>query len=244
MPRVRPSPEEQRFLANYRPADYPRPAVTVDIVVFTIVDADLKVLLVKRDEHPFRGKWALPGGFVRVGDAQKDRGEDLDDAAARELAEETGLPKGSVFFEQLRAFGKADRDPRMRVVSVAYLALVRPTLVPLVRGGGDAAHAEWISIRDARATSLAFDHDDILAYALERARRDVDSTSIAFELVPETFSIPELRAVYEVVKGETLDAGNFRKRVQRMLDDEVLELAPGKRITVSKPAKVYRFKRK
>src|SRR4051812_33246280 len=96
MARSRPSQEELKFLATYRPSDYPRPAVTVDIVVLTIVDADLKVLLIKRDEHPFKGRWALPGGFVRVGDTPKGRGEDLDEAAARELAEETGLPRGTV----------------------------------------------------------------------------------------------------------------------------------------------------
>jgi 8-oxo-dGTP diphosphatase len=234
---------EERFLASYRPSSYPRPAVTVDIVVFTIVDADLKVLLVKRDEHPFKARWALPGGFVRVGDAQKDQGEDLDEAAARELAEETGLPRGAAFLEQLRAFGAANRDPRMRVISVAYWALVRPTLVPLVRAGGDVSHARWFSLDEARALPLAFDHRDILAAAVDRARTQIDVSAIAFELVPETFSIPELRAVYEVIKGAPLDAGNFRKRIQRMIADGILEPAPGKRITTSKPAKVYRFRR-
>src|SRR5687767_7631832 len=122
MPKPSAKSEEQRFLAAYRPEAYPRPAVTVDIVIFTIVDADLKVLLVRRNEHPFKGRWALPGGFVRVGDAREDQGEDLDEAAARELAEETGLPRGSAYLEQLGAFGKANRDPRMRVISVAYFA--------------------------------------------------------------------------------------------------------------------------
>jgi 8-oxo-dGTP diphosphatase len=234
---------EERFLASYRPSNYPRPAVTVDIVVFTIVDADLKVLLIKRDEHPFKGRWALPGGFVRVGDAQKDQGEDLDEAAARELAEETGLPRGAAFLDQLRAFGAADRDPRMRVISIAYWSLVRPTLVPLVRAGGDASVARWFSLHEARALPLAFDHGDILACAVERARIQIDLSAIAFELVPETFSIPELRAVYEVIKGAPLDAGNFRKRIQRMIADGILAPAPGKRITASKPAKVFRFRR-
>src|SRR5579883_2460578 len=115
-PRTRTDDAEARFLARYRPEQYPRPAVTVDIVVFTIVDCDLKALLVRRAEHPFKEKWALPGGFVRVGDARKDQGEDLDDAAARELAEETGLPRGAAFLEQVHTFGKAGRDPRMRVI--------------------------------------------------------------------------------------------------------------------------------
>ena len=243
MRKSRANVEEERFLASYRPSNYPRPAVTVDIVVLTIVDADLKVLLVKRDEHPFKGRWALPGGFVRVGETADNRGESLDEAAARELAEETGLQRGSAFLEQLRAFGAADRDPRMRVISVAYWSLVRPTLVPLVHAGGDASHARWYSLDEARALALAFDHEEILDYAVARARNEIDVSAIAFELVPETFSIPELRAVYEVVKGAPLDAGNFRKRVQRLLEAGILEVAPGKRITASKPAKVYRFKR-
>jgi 8-oxo-dGTP diphosphatase len=240
---------EQRFLATYRPEKYPRPAVTVDIVILTIVDADAKVLLVKRKEHPCKDQWALPGGFVRVADGPrdsrgvKDQGEDLEAAAERELAEETSLPRGSAYLEQLAAFGRAGRDPRMRVISVAYYALVRPTLVPLVRGGGDASDAKWFSVSELDRASLAFDHGDMLTAALTRARTRIDESSIAFELVPETFTIPELRAVYEVIKGAPQDAGNFRKRFFRMMDDGVLEPAPGKRVTASKPAKVYRFRR-
>src|SRR5262245_49090175 len=127
--------EEADYLARYRPAAYPRPAVTVDIVILTIVDAELRVLLVRRKEHPFKDCWALPGGFVRVGDAHKDQGEDLDAAAAREPEEETRLSPTMVFLEQLHTFGAANRDPRMRVISVAYYALVRPDLMPLVRAG-------------------------------------------------------------------------------------------------------------
>ena len=234
---------ESRFLSAYRPEDFARPAVAVDIVVLTLTDADLKVLLVRRKEHPFRDKWALPGGFVRVGDAKDNRGEDIDDAAARELAEETSLPLGATYLEQLGAFGKPDRDPRMRVISIAYFALVRPTLVPFVQAGGDASVARWWSVSLLLRETLAFDHAEILAAALARARAKLDDSNIAFELVPETFSIPELRAVYEVVKGAAQDPGNFRKRFQRMLDTGLVEVAPGKRITGSKPAKVYRFRR-
>ena len=233
--------DEERFLAQYRAEDFPRPSVAVDIVVFTITDADLKALLIKRSEHPFRGKWALPGGFVRVG--KTDQGEDLDAAAERELAEETSLPRGSVYLEQLGAFGKAGRDPRLRVISVAYFALVRPTLVPFVTAGGDASHAKWWSVSEIAKGQLAFDHADILDAALERAREKLDDSTIAFELVAEAFTIPELRAVYEVVKGAPQDPGNFRKRFLRMLEDGLLEVAPGKRITETKPAKVYRFRK-
>jgi 8-oxo-dGTP diphosphatase len=234
---------EGRFLAKYEPAQYPRPAVTVDIVVLTLIDAELSVLLVKRGEHPFKGRFALPGGFVRVGDGKRDQGEDLDAAAERELAEETGLRPKSAYLEQLAAFGKAGRDPRMRVISIAYFALVRPTLVPFVEAGGDAAHASWLRVDDALRAELAFDHEHILRSALARAREKLDTSDVAFELVPETFTIAELRAVHEAVKGEALDPGNFRKRFQRMLEDGVIQPSPGKRITSSKPAKVYRFAR-
>lgn len=222
---------------------YPRAAVAVDLVVFTIIDADLKVLLIRRGEPPFLGAWALPGGFVRVGPSHKDQGEDLDAAAERELNEETGLPKGSVYLEQLYTFGKSDRDPRARVISIAYYALVRPTLAPLVRAGGDAKDAGWCSIQEAKKRSLAFDHASILSQALGRIRGKIDYSNIAFELVPETFSIPELRAVHEVIKGTSYDPGNFRRRFKRMLTDGIIAPAPGKRITGTKPAKVYRFKR-
>lgn len=222
--------------------DYPRPSVAVDLVIITIFDADPKVLLIRRGEPPFQGSWALPGGFLRVGMTPEEQGEDLETAAERELAEETGLPPGSAYLEQLQTFGRAGRDPRGRVLSVAYYALVRPTLAPLVRAGGDAEDAAWVSISEVGKKKLAFDHAAILAKAVERVRDKLDQSDIAFELVPETFTIPELRAVHEVIKGTTYDRGNFRRRFLRMLSDGVIELAPGKRVTGTKPARVYRFR--
>ncbi len=235
---------EEAFLKRYRPEDYSRPSVTVDLVVLTIVDAVLRVLLVRRREHPFKDAWALPGGFVRVGDAQRDQGEDLDAAAVRELAEETGLEPGQVFLEQLYTFGKANRDPRMRVITVAYYALVRPDLAPLVRAGGDAADVDWFDVGSLGKADLAFDHGEVIARALERIRGKLDYSDLAFSLVPHTFTIPELRSVHQVVTGIPQDAGNFRRRFNRMLADGLLVKAPGKRITASKPATVYRFVRK
>lgn len=223
--------------------DYPRPSVSVDLVVLTIVDAQLRVLLVKRKVFPFKGSWALPGGFVRVGEQPDDQGEDLDAAARRELEEETGLSPDRVFFEQLFTFGKAGRDPRMRVITVAYYALVRPDLAPLVRAGGDVSDAEWFEVSNLKKMELAFDHRDIIEAALERVRGKLDYSPIAFELVPMTFTIPELRHVFAIVTGKEMDPGNFRRRFNRMMETGVLEKAPGKRITVSKPATVYRFKR-
>lgn len=220
--------------------DYPRPSVAVDLVVFTIIDADLKVLLIRRGEKP-AGEIALPGGFVRVGMTETDQGESVDAAAARELEEETGLPAARCYLEQLYTFGDANRDSRGRVISVAYYALIRPTLAPLVRAGGDAMGAMWVSVSEVKPHKLAFDHGRILEVGLERIRGKLDHSDIAFALVPETFSIPELRAVHEVVKGQAHDKGNFRRRFQRMLEDGVIEPAVGKRITTKKPAKVYRF---
>lgn len=233
---------EKEFLAAYNPKDYPRPAVAVDLVVLTILDAKLRVLLVKRQEHPFKGAWALPGGFVRVGESQKDQGEDLEAAAARELEEETGLGTDRVYLEQLYTFGRSGRDPRMRVISVSYFALVRPDLAPLVRAGGDASKAEWCLVDSIGKQELAFDHRAIVDCALSRIRGKLEYSNIAFDLVPATFTIPELRSTHAIVLGKEMDPGNFRRRFNRMLEDGVLEKAPGKRITTSKPATVYRFK--
>lgn len=124
---------EAKFLRDYAPGDYPRPSVTVDLVILTVVDKVVRVLLVKRNEHPFKGRWALPGGFVRVGPSREEQGEDLEAAARRELEEETGLAHdtaGRLHLAQIGAFGAPNRDPRMRVISIAYVALVRPELVP------------------------------------------------------------------------------------------------------------------
>jgi 8-oxo-dGTP diphosphatase len=233
--------DESRFLAEYDPGAFPRPSVTVDIVIVTVVDAHLDVLLVKRKEHPFKGSWALPGGFVRVGDARHDQGEDLDAAAVRELEEETGLAPESVFLEQLGAFGRAGRDPRMRVITVAYFAIVRPDLAPLVRAGGDASATAWRPVSELGRARLAFDHREIIDAALAHVARRIDDGGLLRHLVPGTFTIPELRVVRGIVLGKEQDAGNFRRRFQRMVEDGSIELAPGKRVTASKPAAVYRF---
>ncbi len=241
MSRARLTDEDARFIEKYRPDAYPRPAVTVDIAVFTVIDARLVTLLIKRNEAPFRNQWALPGGFVRVGTSRKDQGESVDDAAARELREETGLPLDPTYLEQVAAFGKPMRDPRMRVISVAYFALIRPALGSLIHAGTDASHAQWVHVSDLKKRALAFDHESILSACLTRLRERVDNSNAAFALVGETFTIPELRAVHEVVHSQALDAGNFRRRFMRWREDGIIEEAPGKRITASKPATVYRF---
>jgi 8-oxo-dGTP diphosphatase len=238
------SVEERQYLDTYQPADYPRPSVAVDLVIFTIIDARLVGLLVRRKEHPFKGAWVVPGGFVKVGPSPTDQGEDIDAAARRELREETGLDPERVHIEQLMTFGKAGRDPRMRVISVAYVALVRPDLAPIVKAGGDVSDAKWVSMDELKKVELGFDHRDIVATALERVRAEVESSDIAFDLVPLTFTIPELRNVHAIVLDKEMDPGNFRRKFNRMLEDGLIEQAPGKRITTSKPATVYRFKRR
>jgi len=232
--------DEAEFLRKYRPGNFARPSVTVDVVALSIIDAELRVLLVRRGDHPFKGAWALPGGFVQVGDAHRDQGEDLDAAAAREFEEETGLTPADVHLEQLGAFGKAGRDPRMRVITIAYCALVRPDLVPRVRAGGDASAAEWRSV-NAPAAKLAFDHADIIGLAVRYISERIEHSSIAASLVPSTFTIPELRHVHALLTGAAQDPGNFRRKFERLLEAGVVAQAPGKRLTASKPAAVYRF---
>ena len=191
----------------YDPDDYPRFAVTVDIAVFTIRDDALHVLLIQRGGEPFLGAWALPGGFVRPD-------EDLDQAAARELAEETGLRAGSWYLEQLGSYGAPERDPRMRVVTVAYWAIAAD--VPAPRGGGDALAAALTPVRDIEGggVRLAFDHERIVRDAVERTRSKLEYTALAAKFCPPEFTIRQLRRVYEAVWNTRLDPGNFQRNVQ------------------------------
>ncbi len=224
--------------------DYARPSVTVDMVVFTVVDLDLKLLLIERGAPPFEGEWALPGGFVRVGDGIDDQGEDLDDAAARELQEETGLSTRDVFLEQLYTFGKAGRDPRGRVISVAYYALVPGDRVPRVQAGDDAADATWVSVSRLERLELAFDHAEIIEVAAERIAGKIEyDLRLAMSLVPRSFTKAELRRVFEVVTGNEYDKSNFNKRFNRMIEDGVIIDAPGKRAPAGpgRPAHLYAF---
>ena len=182
--------------------DFPAFAVTVDLVVLTVRGGELAVLLVERGEEPFAGRWALPGGFVRPD-------EDLPAAAARELAEETGLAVGTVHLEQVATYGAPGRDPRQRVVTVSYLALA-PDL-PLPVAGTDAADARWVPL--AQAEPLAFDHGVLLADAVERARAKLEYTPLATAFCPPEFTVAQLRRVYEAVWGTPLDPRNFHRKV-------------------------------
>ncbi len=237
--------DEQRFVTEYKAEDYARPSVTVDLVIFTVIDTDLKVLLVRRGEHPFKGTWALPGGFVNAGDDHTDQGEDVQTAAHRELAEETGLPAGSCFLEQLYTFGRAGRDPRTRVITVAWYSLIRPGLAQVIVAGDDAAEARWFSVaEEVPWMRLAFDHTEILAMGVQRIRGKIDYSNIAFELVPQAFTVGELRSVHEAIQDKMHDPRNFRRRFQRMVTDGIIVPAPGKRhLGKARPAKVWRFQR-
>jgi 8-oxo-dGTP diphosphatase len=186
------------------PDDWPRVAVTVDLVVLTVRDGRLHVLLVRRGEPPYRGAWALPGGFVRAD-------EDLHDAAVRELAEETGVHQAAGHLEQLGTYGAPDRDPRMRVVSVAHLVLA-PDL-PEPTAGTDAAAAAWVPVEDVVGSELAFDHARILVDGVERARAKLEYSPLATAFCADAFTVAELRAVYEAVWGRELDPRNFHRKV-------------------------------
>ncbi len=180
---------------------HPRAALTVDCVVFGLDESELKLLLIERALEPFKGKWALPGGFVRVA-------ETLDEAARRELVEEAGLKH--VFLEQLYTFGGVDRDPRERVVSVAYYALVK-LAAHNTKAATDAADARWFPV--SKVPKLAFDHADILATALARLKGKVRYQPIGFELLPPKFTLSQLQHLYEAVLATGLDKRNFRKKV-------------------------------
>jgi 8-oxo-dGTP diphosphatase len=198
---------EREFLETYDPSVFPSIAVTVDVVLLTVRNGRLSVLLVKRGAHPFRGRWALPGGFVRVD-------EDLDDAARRELEEETGVSIEVAHLEQLRTYGAPGRDPRLRVVSVAYLGLV-PDL-PRPVGASDASDARFWPVDDLGGDdgpTLAFDHIHIVTDAVERARAKLEYTSLATSFVEEPFTLADLRRVYEAVWGVSLHPANFRRKI-------------------------------
>jgi 8-oxo-dGTP diphosphatase len=235
--------DEASFLAAYDPSHYPNVAVTVDTVLLSVRSGRLAVLLVEREGHPFRGQWALPGGFV-------EPDEDLDGAARRELAEETGmLVAGGEeavelgHLEQLRSYGAPDRDPRMRVVSIAYVGFAAPG-EPVA--GSEAADVRFWAVDDLAipgigsddGVPLAFDHARIVRDAVERARAKIEYTTLATAFLDEPFTLGELRRVYEAVWGETLHEGNFRRKVLSTpgFVEPTGETAP----TDGRPAALYR----
>jgi 8-oxo-dGTP diphosphatase len=204
--------------------------VAVDLVIFTIRDGALHALLIERALPPFEGRWALPGGFIL-------RGESLADAALRELGEETGVR--NVYLEQLYTFGDPDRDPRGRVVSVAYYALISADRTAL-SAGSDASAARWWPVADH--PPLAFDHREILAYAVERLRNKLEYTTVGFQLLPPKFTLTQLQQVYEAILGRPLDKRNFRRKMDLLgILSPLKEWARDGR---SRPAQLFTFSAK
>lgn len=207
---------------------YPRPALTVDCVVFGYeTNKPLKVLLIQRNLPPFENCWALPGGFVQIE-------ESVDAAAARELAEETGV--ADIFLEQLYTFGALNRDPRERVVSVAYYALVSLQRHPL-QAATDASDARWFEL--SNLPSLGFDHAEILNCAVNRLRGKIRYEPIGFELLPETFTLSQLQRLYEQILERELDKRNFRKKLLKM--DLLIDTGEKETGVAHRAAQLYRF---
>ncbi|MEW5870084.1 MAG: NUDIX domain-containing protein [Chloroflexota bacterium] len=207
---------------------HPRPALTIDVVIFTLRENRLHALLIQRAEQPFVGMWALPGGFVRME-------ESLEEAALRELQEETGLKQA--YLEQLYTYGEVQRDPRGRVVTVAYFALI-PADAPIrAEGGSDASQASWYPVDEL--PQLAFDHAEIIAYALRRLRYKLEYSAVGFELLPEEFTLSEIQRTYEMILGEKLDKRNFRRRI---LEAGIIEATPHLRGGEGRPARLYRYR--
>jgi 8-oxo-dGTP diphosphatase len=204
-----------------------RPTVAVDVIIFTLLEGDLKVLLLHRDHDPFMNMWAVPGGFIEIN-------ESLEDAALRVLTEKTGL--GNVYLEQLYTFGDVQRDPRTRVVSVTYFALIRPDPLQVKLGTDNSA---WQSMYNL--PPLAFDHSILLSYALKRLRYKLEYSAVAFELMPEEFTLRELQDAYMIILNDhTLDKANFRKKLR--YEPPIIEATGRARKTKGRPAALYRFR--
>jgi 8-oxo-dGTP diphosphatase len=209
-------------------ADLPRPAVTVDLVLLTLIGGDLRVLLIKRRGWPFADMWAIPGRFVRLD-------ESLEDAARRTLAEQATVR--DVYLEQLYTFGEPDRDPRTRVITVVYYALVDAAQIT-VRPGADGAERRWFSLYDL--PPLAFDHATILSYTLQRLQGKLEYTTIGFQLLPLAFTLRELQEVYEAILHRPLEKRNFRKKI---LATGLLEPTDQTKMEgPHRPARLYRFR--
>ncbi len=285
---------EQEFIDQYRRTEkdrYEKPSITTDMVIFTVAteqtsdmrkkpEKELQVLLIRRGGHPYKGAWALAGGFM-------DIDEDLDTAVRRELKEETGVE--GVYAEQLYTWSAVDRDPRMRIVSVSYLALVDQSKLPPLQAGDDADDVKWFTVRDTvldvhdemiggaakrieqiglvltageitvsatvervtvtegantqtsltvtRQDGIAFDHAEIILYSLERLRGKVNYTNIAFNLVEEEFTLPDLQQVYEVILGRKVNKVQFRRYAEEMVIDTGKEIRTG----AYRPSKLYRY---
>ena len=221
---------EKTFLDKYNPKEYEKPSVTSDMLLFSMIHKKLHILLIQRGGHPYKDYWAMPGGFVNMN-------ESTEEAAYRELKEETGIE--DVYLEQLATFSESHRDPRMRVISVAYIALVKSEHLTVI-AGDDAIEARWFEVntllkRLETEDVLAFDHEEILKLAMKRLRGKAFYTNVLFQLLPQEFTIRELRVVFEEVLNKKLHAPNFRREMMS-------RLVPTGRMEKSRhrPAELYR----
>lgn len=244
---LEPSAEETAYLASYDPAAFERPSVTVDVVLLTVQYGELYTLVVRRAEHPHKGHWALPGGFVQMA-------ESLEATAARVLKTKCSLEK--VYVEQLATFGAPERDPRTRVISVAYCALVEiHRFEKAVARGGDATVArlvvEWEGEKggparlvgaDGKAMPLAFDHEDILGTAVKRIRGKLDYTPVGYQLLPDKFTLLDLQTVHETVLGRKVNKDSFRRRM--LASGDLVATGEMQTDVGHRPAELYRFSKR
>lgn len=221
---------EKKFLNSYNKNEYEKPSVAVDLLVFTVKDDRLKIVLVRRNEHPFKDMLSLPGVFVGIN-------ETLDEAAARGAREEAGL--ADIYFEQLYTWGDIDRDPRMRIISVSYLSLT-PAEKLTLSAGSRTSSAELYDVEELLASDeeLAFDHRKIIEYGRERIRNKTEYSRIAFEFLPKEFTLPQLQRVYEILLGKPLYKANFRRRVAPLID-ETERMTSG---DAHRPSRIYKEK--
>lgn len=219
------------MLTDYDPSQYKKMSVAVDLLVFTIDEDRLKLLMIEREEEPFAGKLALPGVFVGID-------ETLDAAAKRGIREETGLK--DIYFEQLYTFGDVKRDPRMRIISVSYMALV-PLEKLSFKAGKRTKDAYLVDVEELLASdrTVAFDHKKIISYARWRLANKVEYTLIAFHLVPEGFTLPNLQKVYEILLGKPLYKANFRKKISEFIEETEFQTSGD----AHRPSRIYRLKK-
>lgn len=221
---------EKEFLNSYNKNEYEKPSVAVDLLVFTVKDDRLKIVLVRRSEHPFKDMLSLPGVFVGIN-------ETLDEAAARGAREEAGL--ADIYFEQLYTWGDIDRDPRMRIISISYLSLT-PAEKLTLSAGSRTSSAELYDVEELLSSDeeLAFDHRKIIEYGRERIRNKTEYSRIAFEFLPKEFTLPQLQRVYEILLGKPLYKANFRRRVAPLIE-ETERMTSG---DAHRPSRIYREK--
>jgi 8-oxo-dGTP diphosphatase len=219
---------EKEFIESYNKHDYDRPSVAVDLLIFTIMDNELKIIMVSRPEYPYKGYLALPGVFVGID-------EDLDSAAKRGLEQKAGLK--DVYLEQLYTWGQVDRDPRMRIISVSYYALMSAKKITIPNDSNFSP--QFYSVNEILDTNIqiAFDHRKIIEYGRERIHNKTEYTDIAFELMPEEFTLPQLQRVYEILLCKKLYKANFRKKIS----GKVIETGNMTTGNAYRPSKYFKY---